>query len=236
MDRPLRPLINKTSTLPRPNLYAQALENEFRSKAFSEERAPDNKGKWRRLFNVSDSVPLDLEIGTGNGLFFSHHAAQNPQRTLVGLELKYKPLIQSIRRAQNAGCQNAAIARFHAFNLDQLFEVGEIHDVYLHFPDPWTSPKKPRNRLTNSWLLNLIYDLQTPGSFLNFKTDSLDLFKWSLEEIQKTSYQIEFQTFDLHHSEFREKNFQTGFEKIFLNQGIKINFVRLKKPESPSHQ
>ncbi|MFN8790129.1 MAG: tRNA (guanosine(46)-N7)-methyltransferase TrmB [Bdellovibrionales bacterium] len=229
MDRPARPRINRTSTLPQHTEYSLALENELRHVAFSEERAPELKGRWREALEWSKSTPVDLEIGTGNGLFFAHYAAENPGRALVGLELKYKPLVQSIRRAQRAGCRNAAIVRYHAFNLDQLFESQEINNVFIHFPDPWTSPKRPKNRLTNAWFLNLLYGLQQPGSYLNFKTDSREMFDWSLEEIAKTPYKVEFQSFDLHNSDWAGKNFVTGFEKIFLQQGIKINFVRLFK-------
>lgn len=229
MERPARPLINKTSTLPKPNEYTLALENELKDFAFSEERAPANKGQWRKIIGVAQKTPLDLEIGTGNGLFFAYHASQAKQRSLVGLELKYKPLVQSIRRAQKVGCKNVAITRYHAFNVDEIFEQGEVNNVYIHFPDPWTSPKKPKNRLTNAWFLNLVYKLQVPGSFLNFKTDSREMFDWSLEEIKKTPYKVEFQTFDLHNSEWRSHNFTTGFEKIFISQGVQINFIRLSK-------
>ncbi len=231
MERPVRPQINRTSTLPKPNEYTLALENDLRHVAFSEERAPSNKGQWRSVIGIGAEMPLDVEIGTGNGLFFAHQSNHQPKRALVGLELKYKPLIQSIRRALRAGNRNVAIARFHAFNLDELFEPGEIHNVYIHFPDPWTSPKKPKNRLTNAWFLNMIHSLQAPGSFLHFKTDSREMFEWSLEEIKKTPYHVEYHTFDLHQSDsvWNEQNFKTGFEKIFLSQGIQINFIRLVK-------
>lgn len=232
MQRPPRPVISRTSTLPKPTEYVLALDNEYKDVAFSEERVQANKGQWRKLLGWKEEMPLDVEVGTGNGLFFSHYASQNPERALVGLELKYKPLIQSIRRAQRAGCKNVAITRFHAFNLDQIFETGEINNVFIHFPDPWTSPLKPKNRLTNGWFLNMIYGLQKPGSYLNFKTDSYDLFLWSLEEIKNTPYKVEFQTFDLHNSEWAQHNFQTGFEKLFTQKGIKTNFIRLFKPNS----
>lgn len=227
MDRPVRPQINITKDLPSQNAYTLALNGEYRDYAFDEVRAPSNKGLWRKTLALPDDAPVDLEIGTGNGVFFAYQASHNSKRGLVGLELKYKPLIQSIRRARKVGCTNAAIARFHAFNLDQLFESQEINNVFIHFPDPWTSPKKPKNRLTNSWFLDMIYDLQKPQSFLNFKTDSLELYNWSLDEIKNSKYEMVFQTYDLHQSEMSEQNFVTGFEKLFTAQGIKTNFVRL---------
>lgn len=225
-----RRLISRTSTLPKQNAYTLALENELATVAFSEERAPGNKGHWREnVFTETADLPLDLEIGTGNGTFFAHQASQNPRRNLLGIELKYKPLIQTIRRAQKLGCKNAAVIRYHMFNIEDLFADNELDDIYIHFPDPWVAPRKPKNRVVCADILSVLYRQQRSGSSLFFKTDSLEYFLWSLEEIQKTPYRIEFQTLDLHQSLWKEKNFETAFEKIFLKQGIKINFAHLRK-------
>lgn len=222
--------INITKDLPKQNAYTLALNGEFSHVAFDELRAPENKGKWRsQVFKADQALPMDLEVGTGNGTYFAHHAETHPQRLLVGLELKYKPLVQTIRRAVKAGCKNAAIARFHAFNIEELFTEGEIDNVYIHFPDPWTSPKKPKNRFVCKQNLELLHRLQKPGSFINFKTDSLEYFLWAMDEIRQSPYKILFETQDLHNSEMKNENFETAFEKIFLREGIKINLVRLQK-------
>ncbi len=177
-----RPKINITRTLANQNAYTLALDNEFKQFAFNEERTPLNKGKWRQeVFHAEDSKPMDVEIGTGSGMHFADHANKYPDRLLVGLELKYKPLIQTIRRAHKDGLRNSAICRYHAFNLDLVFEKNEINNMYIHFPDPWVTPRKPKNRVVNRNILNLIYDMQRPGSFLEFKTDSREYFLWSLE-------------------------------------------------------
>jgi len=227
-----RPQINITTTLPVQTAYSLALNGEYSHIAFDEVRAPYNKGQWReKVFKVDSSQPLDVEIGTGTGIHFAHHAKTYPDRCIVGLELKYKPLIQSIRRADKAGCKNAAICRFHAFNLDQLFDVGEINNLYIHFPDPWTSPKKPKNRVVNRVLLSWIHEMQRPGSFIEFKTDSRDYFLWALDEIKESRYKIEFQTLNLYAqpSKYLDANIATTFENIFVKQGIEINYIRLVK-------
>lgn len=222
--------INVTTELPHQTEYTLALNGEYSHVAFDEVRAPLNKGKWRsEVFKGSDSLPLDVEVGTGNGTHFAHHAQEHPDRFLVGLELKYKPLIQTIRRALNAKCKNAAVARYHAFNIDELFNEGEIDNIFIHFPDPWTSPKKPKNRFVCKQNLEVLFRLQKPGSIIEFKTDSLDYFLWAMEEIQQSPYKILFETQDLHNSIIKAENFETAFEKIFLREGIKINFVRLQK-------
>lgn len=225
-----RPLISLTKNIRVPNHYINALEGEYRDFAFNEERAPLNKGKWRQeTFKVADDMPVDLEIGTGNGSHFQNRSINNPSRCIVGLELKYKPLIQTIRGCLKKNAVNARVCRYHAMNLDLLFEKQELNNVYIHFPDPWTSPRKPNNRFVNARVLDWLYDLQRPGSFLDFKTDSREYFLWSMEQIRMSKYKIEFETLNLHQSEMNAQNFVTQFERIFTRQGIEINFVRLRK-------
>lgn len=223
--------VNITTDLPHQNEYTLALNGEYSHIAFDEVRAPGNKGKWRsHVFKVDNQqMPMDLEVGTGNGLHFAHHAIKHPERLLVGIELKYKPLIQTIRRATSGGAKNAAIARFHAFNLDQLFDDGELNNVYIHFPDPWVTPRKPKNRFVSKDNLDLLYRLQKPGSYIDFKTDSREYHLWSLDEIAQSKYKMVFETQNLHHSEMASQNFLTQFEKIFMAKGIEINAVRLLK-------
>jgi tRNA (guanine-N7-)-methyltransferase len=226
-----RPQINLTRNLKIPNYYTQAIDGEFREYAFNEERAPLNRGKWRsEVFKVGPEVPMDLEIGTGNGNHFQHRAVTHPERCLVGIELKYKPLIQSIRGCLRQGAHNARICRYHAMNLDLMFEPGELNNVFIHFPDPWVTPRKPKNRFVNARVLDWLFELQRPGSTLDFKTDSREYFLWSMEQIRTSKYKVVFETLNLHQTEMVKENFETQFEKIFLRQGIEINFVRLLKP------
>lgn len=222
-----RPQIIRTKTLPRPNYYTLALDGEFSSHAYSEERAPENKGKWNQVFN--NDQPIDLEIGTGNGTFFKHFCLKNPNRNVLGIELKYKPLIQTIRGALREGASNGRVIRYHAASIDELFAKEELNNVYLHFPDPWVAPRKPNNRFVQPRTLDLLWDIQKDGSYFDFKTDSREYFLWAMEYIKKSKYKIVFETLNLHQSEMNEQNFRTQFENIFTRHGIEINFVRLQK-------
>lgn len=230
MEEFKRPRINKTSDLKIPNYYTLALDGEFRDYAFNEERAPLNKGLWRKdIFKQDNDYPVDLEIGTGNGVHFQHHVLQYPNRGLIGLEIKYKPLIQTIRGSLKKSAKNGRVARVHAFNIDQMFVSGELNNVYIHFPDPWTSPRKPQNRMVNPRMLNLLWEMQRPGSFIEFKTDSREMFLWCLEHIRQSKYRVEFETLNLHATERALTNIITAFEKIFIRQGVEINYIKLVK-------
>lgn len=226
-----RPRMAKTQALPHPNQYVVMLGKDYKDWAYDEETVVHFKGQWRqKAFQSLAETPLDVEIGTGNGFHFAHRAQVAPGRLLVGLELKYKPLIQSIRRSLRQGSTNARVARYHASLLDELFDWGEINNVYIHFPDPWPKKKHLKNRLMNTNFFNLLFGLQKPGSFVEIKTDSADYFQFASACFRSSPYQIEEESRDLHQSPYQERNFETHFESIFRRQKLSINYALLRKP------
>lgn len=223
--------VSKTKSIPRPNEYILALQGEYAPWTYDEEGAPLLRGQWReKAFRMSPKTPLDLEIGTGNGLHFAHHAIQNPERCLLGIELKYKPLIQSIRRVRRAGMENARMARYNAYLVTELFAPQELDNVFIFFPDPWEKLRQHKHRLIQDAFLLQLFEAQRPGAKLIFKTDSHDYFDWSLERFQRSPYKVLSHTHNLHASEFAATNFITQFESIFIRQGVQIGYALLERP------
>jgi tRNA (guanine-N7-)-methyltransferase len=222
--------LSLTREIPYPNPYIDLMLGEFSRWTRSEEAAPGHKGKWRQeVFDAPVDVPMDLEVGTGNGFHFGHRCQVAPERLLIGLEIKFKPLVQSIRRVVRAGGTNGCMVRYHAGAVDEIFAPEELNNVYIHFPDPWPKKRHFKNRLIQDGFLHKLYQLQKPGSFLEFKTDSRDYFEWALERMQKGPYKLDFFTDDLHKSERAQQNFITQFESLFLRQGLPIYYALLVK-------
>jgi tRNA (guanine-N7-)-methyltransferase len=220
--------LTKTRDIKKPTYYVTALRSEYTEYAYDEERAELYRGEWRKKSFVAheEHIPLDLEIGTGNGYFFSHRAEKEPQRLLVGIEIKFKPLIQTIRRALNLGLKNVRVLRYNAKLVENLFMPGEINNIFVHHPDPWTRRRAQKHRLLRREYLNKLHTLQRPQSYLEFKTDSADYFFWAVEEFKNSNYKIERYTEDLHNSEWSGENFTTHFERIFLAKGQSIYYLR----------
>ncbi len=224
-------IITKTRAVPRPNHYIEALLGELAPWAFDEERVLAHKGHWRtNVFGVDLHHSLDLEIGTGNGLHFAHQAKLRGDRAIVGLELKYKPLIQTVRRALREGCTNARVARYNARQIRDLFMPGELNDVYIHFPDPWEKLRQSKHRLIQAEFLRDLFELQRPGSILELKTDSRSYFDWMLGVAKESSYVIKKCSFDLLNTELEAPRFITHFERIFLRQEVPIHYLKLQRP------
>lgn len=230
MSRGAQLTLAKTKDVKAPSTYISAMLGEYAQWSYDEVDAPTFKGLWRsKVFQVSADTPLDLEIGTGNGYHFAHYAQKCPNRRLVGIELKYKPLIQAIRRTLNGGAQNTRILRYNATLVDHLFAEEELNRVIIHFPDPWERQRQHKHRLIQDDFLLKLYRAQKTGEDIEFKTDNRNYFDWAIEKFKKSPYKIEAVSYDLHNSPYQEHNFITFFEKIFLAKGQPIHYASLRK-------
>ena len=64
-----------------------------------------------------------------------------------------------------------------------------------------------------------------PGGKIYFKTDNRPLFDFSLEEVEKSPFTLEYHTFDLHNSDMNDVNIETEYERNFSAKGFSINML-----------
>lgn len=225
----LNPLAD-SSSFRFPNPYVLMMHTEFSAWTFEQDQAPLQRGQWKDLVPALNGV-VDLEIGTGNGLHFAQRALNHPERLIVGIELKFKPLVQSIRRAVKQGCQNARMVRYDAKRIGDLFAPGEIDDVFVHFPDPWVKKKQQKKRLLNAHFFKLLFQIQKPQGKVEIKTDNFDYFQSILAEVKNSGYTVASQRSQPVAEIESSDSFSTitQFERLFLKQGLPIYYLSLIK-------
>ena len=69
------------------------------------------------------------------------------------------------------------------------------------------------------------------GGVLTFKTDNTELFDFTLGELDSLGLIPNAVTRDLHASEYNAENVMTEYETAFSDRGMKINMLRVTKPE-----
>jgi len=206
---------------------------EYAGWVFGEQQAIGLKGQWNSVFG-NPRQPLDLEIGCGNGFFFEHQVQSHPQRNLLGIEIKYKPLIQSVRRVRRVGLENGRGLRIKAEKISAIFQKDELDQIFIFFPDPWPKRRHQKNRLLKKSFFEMLLDLQKRDQYIVFKTDSENYFDFVREQIQDLPLEVLRYTRDLHKSEWASENFPTAFEKIFLRQGLPIYHMLLQNKKVQS--
>lgn len=181
-------------------------------------------GEW---FNSGEK--RILEIAAGNAQFSLELARRHPNRNFVAADIKSDRLYTSAKKALSEGVKNLAFVRMNMQELCNAFKPGSFNQIWLTFPDPYLRERSVRRRLTHPIFLALYNKLMIDGGSLNFKTDSRDLFLWSLEQFVKEKWQIKELTFDLHESDLpKDYKIMTHYEQRFVEQNIPINYATLQ--------
>lgn len=127
------------------------------------------KGRWHDAFGRE--APLHLEIGCGNGFFFTGMAERHTDWNFVGIEIRYKRVVLVGKKLRLAGVSNALIGRYHAAFLDDLFDEGSLAGIYVNHPDPWPKERHEKNRLISRWFLEDVARFLQPGGWFRLKSD-----------------------------------------------------------------
>lgn len=180
----------------------------------------EQKGKWKELFDNSN--PIHLEIGMGKGKFLLQLAAKHPEINYIGIEKYSSVLIRALQKREEYEGENIYFLRMDAEHIPDVFEQGEIDQIYLNFSDPWPKDRHAKRRLTSKEFFAR-YDqiLKREGEVI-FKTDNKDLFDFSLEQVPLAGWKLKNYTYDLHHSEYIEGNIMTEYETKFVEEGKPI--------------
>ncbi|MBG59412.1 MAG: tRNA (guanosine(46)-N7)-methyltransferase TrmB [Peredibacter sp.] len=188
-----------------------------------------HRGNWSKDVFDNDHE-LHVEIGTGYGHFMIDYTQQNPGINFVGMDHRFKRSYNLARKLEKLEFKNFRYLRARGERLGHLFGEGEISKLFYFFPDPWPKKRHNKKRLFQKTFLDIAHKAIKDGGELLVKTDHDGYFEWMLEELEtETRFKKQMVTFDLkkEHPEHFLASFETKFEKIFLEKGIKIKAMVL---------
>lgn len=121
---------------------------------------------------------IELEIGSGKGLFLVSAAQSRPESRFVGIELACKFADRAAQRIATAGLTNAVILRGDAERIiSDIVPDRSIDALHVYFPDPWWRRKHKKRRVLNDQSLRRIEQILMPHGELHFWTDVLDYYE-----------------------------------------------------------
>ena len=179
------------------------------------------KGKWREAFG--NDHPVYVEIGMGKGRFIMDLAARNPDINYLGMERYESVLYRGLQKLEENPLPNLRLLCEDAALLPDFFEKGELDRIYLNFSDPWPKDRHAKRRLTSRQFLERYDKVLKGDGQIEFKTDNVGLFDFSLEEIDAAGWNLDAFTRDLHHdTAMNEGNIMTEYEEKFSSRGNPI--------------
>lgn len=180
------------------------------------------KGHWNEIFG--NNHPIHIEIGMGKGQFITTLAKQNPSINYVGIEKYSSVLLRGLQKMEEEPLENIRFIRMDAETICEVFDKDEVSKIYLNFSDPWPKDRHAKRRLTSRQFFARYDQILKKDGVVEFKTDNVDLFDFSLEEVKEAHWNLDAFTRDLHHdATMNEGNVMTEYEERFSAMGNPIH-------------
>lgn len=129
----------------------------------------------RPLTDFFPDRPIELEIGSGKGLYILARAAADPGWGFVAIEVRGKHARVAEERARKRGLANILVLEGDALRmLPALGPDGCLARVSVHFPDPWWKRRHEKRAVLTPGTLDGIVRLLAPGAEIYVQTDVFD--------------------------------------------------------------
>ncbi len=207
----------------------ETMQRVFQYPYYKIESKPDLQGNWNKEVFKRDA-PLIVELGCGRGEYTIGLAQHYPEKNYVGVDIKGARLWRGAKTANDDNMLHVAFLRTNVELIPHFFAAHEIDEIWLTFPDPQPTDNREARRMTNQKFLNIYQQLLKKGGTLHLKTDSLFLFEYTMEMLKAVKGEYLHQTTDLYaHPEVSfDLSIKTTYEKIFSDQGFKINYLAFR--------
>ena len=188
------------------------------------------KGKWAKEHFKNDK-PITLELACGRGEYTLALSENFPDRNFIGVDIKGARIWKGAKIALEKELNNAAFLRTRIEQITAFFEAGEVDEIWITFPDPFLKKGKSNRRLTSARFLDSFCKILKPKGIIHLKTDSPELYEFTLE-VMETYDKVEL---ILHQDDIYSKalimpelSYKTYYEDMHLKDGRKIKYVRLQ--------
>lgn len=193
---------------------------------------PENKaGNWNQFFGNDN--PITVELACGKGDYAVGMAAMFPDKNFIGVDIKGNRMYVGAKKAIAENMVNVAFLRAQILDLEKFFAVNEIKEIWITFPDPFLRESKTQKRLTSPRFLSIYQRLLPKGAKINLKTDSTELYEFTLETIAEQGCTIVENIPNVYANGKPEGllGIQTFYEGMHLADNRIIKFVSFTLPE-----
>jgi tRNA (guanine-N7-)-methyltransferase len=189
------------------------------------------KGKWHSDW-FGNHNPIVLELGCGKGEYTVSLAQMYPQKNFIGVDIKGARMWKGAKESHHRKQPNATFLRTRIELLGSFFAAGEVDEIWLTFPDPQPKRKREKKRLSGSVFLNLYRNFLKDNGIVHLKTDSRELFDYTLSLVQVNGLKIITSVTDLYGQLPGDPllSIRTHYEEIFLKKEILITYLAFRLP------
>ncbi|MFM8741734.1 MAG: tRNA (guanosine(46)-N7)-methyltransferase TrmB, partial [Cytophagales bacterium] len=112
------------------------------------------KGNWTKVY-FKNSQPITIELACGRGEYTVGLAKRFPERNYIGIDKKGDRIWKGSTWAVEDQLQNVGFLRTGILFIESFFEVGEVDEIWLTFPDPLPRKRDAERRLSSRKFIDM---------------------------------------------------------------------------------
>ncbi len=184
----------------------------------------------RSWFPGRESLPLELEVGSGKGTFLVQQATQMVNVNYIGIEYARAYWKSAADRCRRHNLPNVKLLHTEA----GLFIRNYCPDacfaqVHVYFPDPWPKARHNKRRFIQASTLTQLHRVLAPTGLLRIATDHADYFQWMQEHAGQVTELYEALPFVSPESAGEGELVGTNFERKYRREGRPFFGMILRK-------
>ena len=210
-----------------PNVY-ENYEPKYPKLLANKDTEVDLRGKWTAS-HFKNNNPVIVELACGRGEYTVALAQAYPDKNFIGVDVKGARIWMGASYALEINLSNAAFLRTRIEQIHLFIGEEEVDEIWITFPDPFLRESKEKKRLTSPRFLDLYKKIIRKGGIIHLKTDSTDLYDFTIDTLQQyEGAAIIYQNDDIYASDlaYKELAFKTYYEGEHLDAGKKIKYIK----------
>lgn len=135
---------------------------------------------WPGLFG--NDHPVELEVGSGKGLFLVNAGIRTPAHNFLGVEMSRKYAHAAARRVARRALAHVKVLPGDArLFLSRFVPPASLRAVHIYFPDPWWKKRHKKRRVFTAPFVADVQRGLEPGGDFRMATDVEEYFGVMLE-------------------------------------------------------
>ncbi len=144
---------------------------------------------WDASALFDRDAPLEVEVGSGKGMFLLAASQERPETNFLGIELAEKYAEFCAARLAKRNVANACVISADAGRVfAELLPDENLAAVHVYFPDPWWKARHKKRRVMNERFARQIERTLRPGGRLHFWSDVEEYFHTTLEMLRTETH------------------------------------------------
>ena len=186
---------------------------------------------WDARLLFGREAPLEVEVGSGKGLFLRTAAAARPDVNFLGVEIapryaRFAAAGLAQRKLTNAVVVIGDAARL----LGALVPDASLAAVHVYFPDPWWKRRHKKRRVVQDAFVRDLERTLLPGGVIHFWTDVEEYFQTAVALIRAHTA-LEGPLAVAESPAQHPMDYRTHFERRTRLHGRPVYRAEFRKPE-----